>query len=276
MSYEFRPDRFYRMPTHFGPALGPRQGPDGRRFANIETSKDLSVIATFAADAAQLEKMMPPGFSVREPCSITFMFGYVTECEWFAGRGYNLFGATVPVTFRGEDDIVNGDLQLVLWENKADPIITGREDLGVCKIYCELPEAQFIGDKIICHASWDGCEIAKLTLSNVKEIHLSELPQQPSSDGLLNYKYIPKTCTLGESDIAYAVLLPNEWPNVTLEDAKIASDAKIVFRHATWEELPTQVHIVNTFANLILGECTSAIVVRSHGGKDLSDHRRLR
>ena len=276
MSYEFRPDRFYRMPTHFGPAFGPRQGLDGRRFANIETSKDLTIAATFAADPAQLENLLPPGFSLRKPHVITFAFGYVTQCEWFAGRGYNTFGATIPVTYSGKEDSVDGDLQLVLWENKADPIITGREDLGVCKVYCEIPEAQFVGDKIICHASWDGCEIAKLTLADVKIVSAEELPEEPHSDGLLNYKYIPKTCSRGESDVEYAVLLPNDWPNVTLDEAKISSDAQLHFRHGTWEELPTLVHIVNTFADLSLGDCISAVAVRTHGGKDLSDHRRLR
>ena len=34
MSYIFRPDSHYRMPTHFGPSLGPRQGLDGRRYAS--------------------------------------------------------------------------------------------------------------------------------------------------------------------------------------------------------------------------------------------------
>lgn len=33
MPYTFQPGRMYRMPTHFGPACGPRQGPDGRKFA---------------------------------------------------------------------------------------------------------------------------------------------------------------------------------------------------------------------------------------------------
>ena len=283
MGYEFKPDHFYRMPTHFGPSLGPRQGLDGRRFANIETSNDLTVMATFAADPAQLEKLMPPGFILREPHTLSFMFGYVTDCEWLAGRGYNLFGVKVPVTYQGEEDTVNGDLQLVLWENMADAIVTGREDLGYCKIYCEIPEPQCLNGNITCRASWDGCEFAKLTLTDVKEVSVDDFADWPPSkvkgtpsEGTMNYKYIPKTCVLGEADVEYAVLLPNDWPNVTFEKAQVAADAQINFRQSTWEELPTLVHIVNTLADLNLGECVSAVVVKTHGGKDLSDHRRLR
>ena len=88
---------------------------------------------------------MPPGFSLRYPNIVCLSFIYSTEVEWLAGRGYNLFGVTVPATYNGQQDVVDGDLQLVLWENMADPIITGREDLGFAKVYCELPEPQFMG-----------------------------------------------------------------------------------------------------------------------------------
>ena len=32
MPYKLRPDKMYMMPTHFGPGMGPRQGPCGRKF----------------------------------------------------------------------------------------------------------------------------------------------------------------------------------------------------------------------------------------------------
>lgn len=32
MPYTFQPGMTYRMPTHFGPSLGPRQGPDGKGY----------------------------------------------------------------------------------------------------------------------------------------------------------------------------------------------------------------------------------------------------
>lgn len=276
MSYTFQPNNLYRMPTHFGPSLGPRQGPNGRKFACVDSPRDLTIQATFKADPAQLEKLLPPGFILREPYTLCLTFGYATECEWLAGRGYNLFGVTTPVTYQGAEDSVDGDLQLVIWENKADAIVTGREDLGFCKIYCEIPEAQYIGGNIICRASWDGCEFASLTLANVKDIAPEDFPEGPHSDGTLNYKYIPKTSAPGESDVEYAVLTPGDWPNVVIEETKLADSAQCHFRHSSWEELPTLVHIVNTLAGLTIGECISATLTRTHGGKDISDQRILR
>tara|TARA_R110002110_G_scaffold68080_2_gene184677 strand:- start:2342 stop:3172 length:831 start_codon:yes stop_codon:yes gene_type:complete len=276
MSYKFEPDAFYRMPTHFGPSLGPRQGLNGRRYANVETPKALSVAATFSADPKQLDKLLPPGFSLREPHSVHLSFEYITECEWLAGRGYNTFGVTTPVTYRGETENVEGDLSFVLWENKADPIVTGREDLGYAKTYCELPEPQFIDDKIICRASWDGCEFAALTVTGAKSVSPDDLPRGHPSEGILNYKYIPKTWEAAGSDTEYAVLMPGDWPNTVIDEAKVAAGAQVIFRQSTWEELPTLVHIVNTFADLNIGDCISATVTKCHGAKDLSDHRRIR
>jgi len=275
MSYLFRTDRFYRMPTHFGPSLGPRQGLDGRRYACLETSRDLTIQATFAAKTSQLEKLLPPGFRLREPNVVNLAFTYSKDIEWLAGRGYNTFGVSVPAIYQGQQDTVNGDLLLVLWENMADPIITGREDLGFAKVYCELPEPQFIGGEVICRASWDGCQFANLQLTGLKEVPLQDLPEAPSSDGTLHYKYIPKTSAPGEADAEYPVLTPATWPNVKIDQAMLAESAIGYFRQSSWEELPTLVHIVNTLSELTLGNCVEATLIRSHGGKDLSDQRIL-
>ena len=199
----------------------------------------------------------------------------VKEIEWLAGRGYNTFGVSVPATYKGQRDIVHGDFTLVLWENMADPIITGREDLGIAKLYCEIPEPQIIGDKVICRASWDGCQFASLVLSGVKEITPEELPEPLPSEGDLHYKYIPKTSAPGEADVAYPVLTPAEWTNVKIDQAMVAENAVCNFRESTWEELPTLVHIVNTLSALTLGDCVEAKLFKSHGSKDLSDQRIL-
>jgi len=275
MSYSFQKNKFYRMPTHFGPSLGPRQGVDGKCYANIDTSKDTTIQATFSADTSQLENCLPPGFCLREPNVICFTFVYIKDIEWLAGRGYNTFGVSVPATYKGQHDTVNGDFLFVLWENMADPIITGREDLGFSKLYCELPEPQFIGNEVICRASWDGCQFANLTLYDVKEITPSEISETTPSEGTLHYKYIPKTSAPGEADAAYPVLTPAEWPNVKIDQVMMAGNATCYFRVSTWEELPTLVHIVNTLSALTLGDCLEATLLRSHGGKDLSDQRIL-
>ena len=275
MSYTFQTNQLYRMPTHFGPSLGPRQGPDGRRYSCIDSPKDLVVKATFKANPSQLEKLLPPGFTLREPHIINISFGYSKQIEWLAGRGYNTFGVSIPATYQGQQDTAHGDLLLVLWENRADPIITGREELGFSKVYCELPEAQFIDDQVICRASWDGCQFASLKLLGVKEMPLEEFPEGPPSDGLLHYKYMPKTGAPGEADTEYATVTPADYPNGKVDQVMLGDSATAFFRQSSWEELPTLVHIVNTLSGLTLGDCVGATVTRTQGGKDFSDQRIL-
>ena len=275
MSYTFLPNTRYRMPTHFGPSLGPRQGLDGCRFANIDTPNETVMQATFNADKSQLEAFLPPGFALREP-TINFVFSFLTNIEWLAGRGYNTFSVLMPVSYTGVEETVVGDLMLTVWENNADCIITGREDLGVAKIYCDIPGPRVMGDDVICRASWDGFEFASLKLSNVREVVLEDLPESPENDGILHYKYIPKTGAPGEADVKYAVLLPSAWPNTKLDQVKVAEKATINFQESTWEQLPTLVHIVNTIAGLKIGDCIDASILKLHGGKDLSDVRIIR
>ena len=276
MSYSFEANKRYRMPTHFGPSLGPRQGIDDRRYACIDTPNVHIAQASFKADAAQLEKFLPPGFILREPHTINFSFEYLKDVEWLAGRDYNTFGVSIPVSFVGEEETAHGDLLLVIWENSADCIITGREDLGVNKIYCELPEPQVLGNDMIFRASWDGFEFASLKLSNIRETPLEDLPEEPPTDGTFHYKYIPKTGVPGEADVEYAVLMPASWPNVKVKQVKLAEQAQLQLKKGTWEQLPTIVHIVDALAGLTLGECVDASWVSIQGGKDLSDIRIIR
>jgi acetoacetate decarboxylase len=53
--------------------------------------------------------------------------------DYLAGRGYNIVFVTVAAKFSGNKDKLEGDYVLVIFENDAIPIITGRELLGAPK-----------------------------------------------------------------------------------------------------------------------------------------------
>ena len=81
MSYAFRPNAMYRMPTHFGPSLGPRQGVDGRRFACRKNPKTTTVSVSFLTGREQLDRLLPDGFRVGEEPVVTVAASYMTEIE---------------------------------------------------------------------------------------------------------------------------------------------------------------------------------------------------
>jgi len=76
--------------------------------------------------------------------------------NFLAGGGYNLMGINLAATFAGAEDHLSGEYVLVLWENQVNPIIRGRELLGVPKLFADIPAPDRIGDDWRVHASENG------------------------------------------------------------------------------------------------------------------------
>jgi hypothetical protein len=277
MSFRPIPGRMYRMPAVFGPSLGPRQGEDGRKFTSPGSHKTINRSVSFLTNHDQLEEMLPEGFAVRGEPVATVAASYMTEIEWLAGRGYNTLGVTIPVTFTGKVDRAIGSFLTVLWENLTDPILTGREELGVAKIYCDLPEPRIHQGVTHCTASWMGFKFMDMTLSNLTPAPPAQAASsaEPQGDGLLHYKYMPRTGAWGEADAEYVTLTPAATPQ-RVELGSWHGQGTVQLHRATWEDMPTQYTIVNAFHQLEIKEYRGATVVQSVGAKDLGDQRILR
>jgi hypothetical protein len=73
MSYQFERGRIYRMPTHFGPAPGPRQIPADAVVDSTRSPQKMLITASFLTEASVLER-----------------FHYMTHVDWLADRGYTM------------------------------------------------------------------------------------------------------------------------------------------------------------------------------------------
>jgi hypothetical protein len=161
-----------------------------------------------------------------------------------------------------------------VWENLADPIISGREDLGWPKLYGEIPEIRLNPDTRHAHGQviWDGFTFLEIDLNRLEE----QAPDQSSASApSLMFKYVPKTGDWGEADVTYAAISPSErGPRKVL--ARWSADGNVLFHKATWEQLPTLVHVVNTLAELEIVQVVGASMVDTLGGNDLRGQRLLR
>jgi acetoacetate decarboxylase len=277
MPYKFQPGKMFRMPTHFGPSLGPRQGEGGRKFTNVDSPKRTIFSVSFLSNRKQLEELLPEGFALEEEPVVTVEVTYITELEWLAGRGYNTLGVSFPAVFYGKKDRAVGRFLAVLWENLADPIITGREELGFSKIYCEIPEPVVYQGKVHCIGGWLGFKFMDLRIRNLKQLSSEEVravQSKKSTDGTLHYKYMPRTGEWGKPDISYVTLTPFANPNVVVKEMW-RGEGTVQFHKATWEDLPTMFTIVNILHDLEIQEYRGAMMVKSAGGKDISDQRIL-
>ena len=270
MSYTFEPNQMYRMPTHFGPATGPRRGHEGKKFLCEGNPRSIGLRVSFLSNARQLEALLPPGFTLHGDPVVTVSTTNMTEIEWLAGRGYSVLGVTIPAKFNGQNDRVVGPFLTVLWENLADPIITGREELGFSKIYCELPNIRVTGDSAAAQASWLGFQFLDM---EVTDLAPRTEPADPAHvDGQLHYKYMPRTGEWGTADVEYAVMTPAEGSNAVVHE-DLVGKGSLKWNPARWEDLPTFYQVVNAFAELEVKEFISGGLTRSTGGKDLSDQR---
>lgn len=295
MPYEKKPGTMYMMPTHFGPAAGPRQGPDGRGFDCRDNPRTTSYSVRFLTRADLLDALLPSGFRLAGEPVVTVTVSYMTEIEWLAGRGYNTLGVSFPAEYAGEVDRARGTFLAVLWENLADPILTGREQLGFSKIYCAIPPPAVLNDETRCTAEWLGYTFMDMHLSEMEKTPLA--PAEPTAEeaegaakeaeppaeeadgaelaGTLHHKYIPRTGEWGTADAEYAVLTPSAAPNRRVT-AQRHGRGSVRFHRAEWRDLPTQYHIVNALADLEQIAFLGANIVETVGGKDLSDQRILR
>lgn len=281
MSYQKVKGSIYRMPTHFGPAPGPRQMPDGTpRGGNELAPHSYSTVVSFRTDPARLEALLPPRFTLNAPV-VTLASQYLKELDWLAGRGYNVVSVLVPVTFHGRVEEISANLNLVTWESLADPIITGREELGYPKIFGEIPDLEWdrARRRVRTQVGWGGCKFLEYQITDLVEQPIEGVSGERAPS--LYVKYLPKTGEWGETDVCYVTVLgvpkpgtppapPKQWVKVL---ARYTGTGSVKINDMTWEELPTMWHIVNALADLPVLEVVSASFTETLGGAGLRGMR---
>lgn len=256
------------MPTHFGPSISPRQPPSNRSY-DWSFAECFSISATFPVDRAGVEGLLPPGFALLGAPELCLTFSYLTNLPWLAGRGYNTLGVTAPVRYRDEQV---GALMLVLWENMADPIITGREELGMAKVFCDLPAARRTGAAIDCTAEWHGFRFLSLSLSGLRACPDTALPDPatlPTRGQLLHYRHLPAVGDWGAASVAEVTLTPPARGDVVMSTE--AGTAQIAWHKPRWEDMPTQSEIVRRLSDIFVADAGSGETMVTRGG--VYEHR---
>lgn len=277
MPFEFKNGFLHRMPAHFGPTAGPRQGPNGEKFDWTHSPKKTAVSLSFLSDAKALDAILPAPLELAGDPVVAIEIAYMTELEWLAGRGYNTFGVRFPARFRGNADDVTGNFLAILWENLTDPILSGRDELGFSKLFCEIPPPRVLKGRQTYNALWLGHDFFSLEVDGLVDATAAEFAKataMPRNDGLLHYKYVPRTGRPAEEGTASVTHTPITGSKAVI-DRVMRGKGDHRFVESTWEQLPTMFHIVNALAALPVLERRDAWLVQSHGGKDLGDQREL-
>jgi hypothetical protein len=177
-----------------------------------------------------------------------------------------------PAKFEGEQDEASGRFLAVIWENLADPIISGRDEIGHPKLYADIEPVRGWRDSYICTAGWMGFRFLGLSVTDLRQ---PDRPKASSlSDGTLMLKYIPNTSEWGEADVCQVTLTPTSDPDRTTISSQVGQ-GDVTFSKATLFDLPTMAHVVNALAALPILETRGGSVVQTRGGKPYLDQRAL-
>ncbi len=268
---------YRRMPAGFGPTPGPRNLPADREHLRY-TAKSVSISITARTDHDALSAILPDALMLGEHALLNISVVQLRELGWLAGRGYNILALAVPVVSRA-DPSVSGNLLPVLWENLAEPILTGREEIGYPKIFADLPDPVYADGGCSGIARWDGFEFFNFEM---RELRPEDPPSAPPAapPRIFTHKYLPSTFKEGRADISYLTSSngPGEHREIRTGTEPVIEHlggergkGSFAFRHARWEDMPTQFHIVNRLADLPLHGFQSARIVRRSGQGDASD-----
>jgi hypothetical protein len=259
-------DPIYRMPTAFGPAPGPRNLPKNKRgLRYVRDATSLSVTAV--TDAQALASLLPPQFKLDGQPRIEIVIASYSNVGWLAGRSYNLIAVRIPATFESREGLLNGGVVPLMWENMADCLLTGRDELGVAKIFANISPIRKMGESYESEASWEGYRFLEIHGSSFCE---SEPP--PALGTLFFHKYIPRTGALFEADIDSITMTGPDGGDTKVKSVR-KGVGQFTFNRARWEDMPTQYGIVNALAELPLLSFQDAWLVESSGGGDLMGQR---
>ena len=244
-----------RMPLMFGRQVGPRQRPDRDEGYPASAGATLVTWVAVGAEEQQLAALMPPGFAVADPVLVVEAIS-LSNLPWLAGRGYEMLMVSVPVTYTAGAVEHLGRLELVTWEDRPEPITSGREELGWNKIYADTMTRHTGADgKTVRYlAAWGGTTFFDL------EVRLTRTPAALGSwrkGPLMHYRVFPRTEHWGELEVEQVTAAPAGAPLLTMRSLQRGSGS-FRFHPATFEQLPTQQHIVNRLAAIKLGEPVDA------------------
>ncbi len=281
MSDYFTPGVRYRAPVSFGPAVGPRQHPEGRPWTKEETGTMRSdwMKLSYRTDPDKLEALLPPGFSLRAAPIVSISCARFENLYWLAGRSYGILSVDFPVTYEGATETIEGSFCPVIWEGQAEAITTGREELGFPKLFADIAPIHWDKEKgtAACTASWMDFAFCDIEL-HAMAADPNPTKTLPGAGGgpQLYYRYMPRLGphASGGAEAAYAATAAPvgasglSAQNISFDEFEFqrwTAQGSITWNRATFEQLPIQFKIVNGMADLDILEVVDAEMVSFSG-----------
>lgn len=232
----------YMMPAHFGPRYS---GPEMSGWYHDVTMMAIS----YVTDATKLSAHIPAPFRVADNPVVTVVCAQNRKIDWLAGHGYNLIAVNAQVVYEGAEETLLGTYTLVVWENLADPILTGRELQGIPKIFANIDDIIIDEERWCSSANHFDNKIVDLSIDNLRPPTEAEITAAAAAEKAGNHpmawRYFPGVAGLGNT-VSELTTFPSE----TIYHEAMVGEGHIDWQPLTWAQNPTQFHIVNALADL--------------------------
>jgi hypothetical protein len=286
-------NEYKRTPTAFGPFPGPRQSLTGSKRRNSVTTT-LTATITFKTLKSDVESLLPNAdYSFQTPSTDIHAYASLVSkrlgsLDWLAGRGYDLYSLYihgVQYTRPEDGQVFRGSYLPVLFENMADPIISGREELGWPKLFSDIA-VQHNVDSYAATLSWQGSSFGSFCMEGLQEVsEISEVKTPAPAllagedNGVLIHRYVPAVGRPGMADADYQVWIDAARDaEIVVPKVKrkwVAQKSSFHFDGLDWQRLPTLHHIIARMAALTTVEVIQGVVVEGIGCSDLSGSQKI-
>ncbi|MBM3670270.1 MAG: hypothetical protein FJW97_09705 [Actinobacteria bacterium] len=252
----------YMMPVSFGSQPPHPAG----EFTDVQT-----LMVTYRSTKEALRLVLPEPF---EPGPEPLVFVYMQRCRgvnFLAGGEYRLLGVNVAATFPSSGGPILGSYALILWEDNIEAIIRGREILGIPKLLAEVDDPEPQGGEFSVAARDRGRELIRINL--VDELELSEpqveqLRVELATNAWFGWKRIPRVDGVGvEVSHATRIGILNK------PSQAWACRGSVAIGNVSWEESPSNAHIVQGLRQLPLIDVVRAYRTQGTVTLTRADHR---
>jgi len=253
---------WYRMPVGFGRTPGPRNIPMSKRGGFVGNSRSSMGGVSALTDEDALKRLLPPGIDLRGDPEISVGFHNNQYAFLNAGLSYTACGCSIKVTSHRHGEPVDGVYTLVEWHNRPDNMMTAREEIGYAALWADIDFIPRGSKSFTGQAVWNGFRFLELTLDDLEDAAPRETRE---NSVVILYKYIPRGYEDGKE---FSRVIHNDMsqyyaaggtadPAVQEEDTTEPPKARsgtgtFRFNPATWQDMPTQYHVINALAELPL------------------------
>lgn len=267
---------------------GPRQNFAGAvRTATDSTFTTASI--KFKTSRTVLQNLFPPmsnSYRFASPGTVayaSFTQTTLNKMEWLGGSGYNLIGLYIHGVeyVKADGSVIRGTYMPILFENLTDPIISGREELGMPKVYSAIDVHQTDVSYRI-ETGWQGAKWGNFTLDGLHDVDPASAVGSVSGeadDGIIVYRYMPQVGRefKGVAETGYTCFVPfaEEKPAPVTKRVRKTTTANFNIDGLNWDALPTLHHIVSRLVEIPVYKVVSAKVVEGLGVSDVGACRRV-